>query len=255
MSYLAQGLMNGFNTGFGAVKDKKTLEKRLAEDTKRMKAQEDMMERRLQADAESARLDRQTARQNEIERNLRWTAEQQARASDPREQFARAEAEQKLQRLQNPPEPSGEDRLRQDIERIKLEKEHAALTGATPQPAPTAKIRQPFGPGGKGVAEFEAPVDQLPSIMGASPATSYRSPYARDIAALGKTIAAEQAQIDGGDKRSGFLNTRSRGDTVANAQRQRVQLIALELEDKVRAGVISQEEADAEADRLLSGMR
>jgi hypothetical protein len=64
-----------------------------------------------------------------------------------------------------------------------------------------------------------------------------------------------QAAIQGGDHRGGFMGMSSRADSVANAQRERTHLLALELQDKVRAGVLSQEEADAEADKILGSLR
>jgi hypothetical protein len=125
-----------------------------------------------------------------------------------------------------------------------------------PTPIRTARVRQPIGTkGAGGFAEYEMPVDQVPNLTATNSAPAYKSPHARRIAGLDKIIASESAAIEGGDRRRGFANLTSREDIVANAQRERLRLLALELEDKVRAGVISQEDADAEADRLLAGSR
>jgi hypothetical protein len=257
MSYLAQGLMNGFGQGFSAGTDRKRDEKRMAEDAKQAKAEQQLREDALLLKADEGRRDRIAARQLEIERNNRFLAgqrtlddERTAKANDPREQLARAQAERSLSQL-NTPDPAAQ--LREDIARMKLEKEHAHLTGKTPAPAPTAKIRQPIGKGG--YAEFEAPVSEVPNLARASAAEGFRSPVARQLADVEKKMAAEQAAIDSGDHRSGFMNMGSRRDTLANLERERVRLQALDLQAKVKSGVLTQEEADAEADRLMTGAR
>lgn len=90
-----------------------------------------------------------------------------------------------------------------------------------------------------------------PTTSGPSPAPSYRSPFSSDIARLGKAEAADLAAIEGGDTRKGFLNINSRQDAAGQAQRQRLKLQALELQDMVSKGVIDQDEADRRADGLM----
>jgi len=203
--------------------------------------------------ANDERAGRANDRQNEIQQNLRHIDLQRERSTDPRELVSRARAEQALADMKNP-DPNA--RLQEDLARLRLEDErdklNARKTPGAPT-APTARIRQPFGPGGKGMAEFEVPADQVQGIMNTNPAQTYRSPHARRIAQLDASIASEQAQIDGGDERAGMFTKRA--ETVQTASRERLRLLALELEDKVRAGVLTQAEADEQADRLMAGSR
>ena len=260
MSYLAQGLMNGFGQGFAAGTQRERDEKRLAEDAKRR-----AMENRLREDAimqkhAEAETARKTSRQSDIQANLRRqdaerarADEDAARAADPREQLARTKAERELAAITNPPPLTPAQKLEQDVARLKLEKERAILTGGSPAPAPTAKIRQPLGKGG--YAEFEAPVSEIRRLSKTAAAEGYRSPVARQLADVEKQIAAQQSAIDGGDHRTGFLGLASRQDQLGNLTRERVRLQALDLQAKVKAGVLTQAEADEEADRLMTGTR
>jgi len=244
---LASDFTGGFQTSFGALsqmkRDKTSKEERAADRALR----EDLVLQR----ANDERAGRANNRQNEIQQNLRHIDLQRERAADPRELVSRARAEQTLADMKNP-DPNA--RLQEDLARMRLEDERDTLNAKkTPgaPTAPTARIRQPFGPGGKGMAEFDVPADQVPSIVSNSPSQSYKSPHARRIAELDKTLAAEEAKIASGDERAGMFTKRA--DTVQNASRERLRLLALELEDKVRAGLISQEEADEQADRLMAG--
>lgn len=254
MSYLAQGLQNGFGAGFSASQNAKDRKQRQEENL----ARQQLLEDKILQDAKDHQENRRASRQNEIERNNRFLAGQQADAdkqaafaNDPREQLARAKAALSLEKLAAG--PTEEEQLQERVARMRLEQEAAAL--GTPA-APRAKVRQPIGPkGAGGYAEYEMPVGEVPSLAAASAAPAYKSPFGRRIADLDKIIAAESAAIEGGDRRKGILNMTSREGILQNAQSEKLKLLALELEDKVRAGVISPEEADAEADRLLTGTR
>lgn len=254
---LGTDFTSGFNMAFGAGMQAKQLK----EDAKREKARQELAEDAIMQRHAEAREKRLADRQNEIEANNRFEAAQRAaaeekaaRAADPREQLARAKAERDLAQLDTP-DPRAQ--LRGEIEQMKLEKERASLANPAPPAAPTAKVRQPIGPkGAGGFAEYEVPTSEVPNLARSSAAAGYKSPFARQIEVQDKIITEQQTAIDGGDNRTGFLGVgTSRSDVLGKAQRERLRLVGLELQDKVRAGVLTQEEADSEADRLLSGSR
>lgn len=233
-NYLAQGLNVGFQTGARAYDDK--VRRQLQEDALELTA------KRYAADKEL----RSTMRQNEIEKNRRFLGQQKfereelarlaaEKANDPREQLAIEKARRELEALRNPAP--------------------AATAPAMPAPPPTARVKQAFGPGGKSTAEYEVPVSELDQLRQSNPASSYRSPYDRDIAELARQEAAQQAEIATGDKRTGFLNWQSREDLATKASTQRLRLEAMRLQDMVAKGVISQEEADERADALMAQYR
>lgn len=86
-----------------------------------------------------------------------------------------------------------------DIQGIKLENARRGLEAQT-GPA-MAKVTQNFGPDRKSRAQFNVPLDEFKRTAGA---TSYRSPYAEDIADLGRKVAEQQAEQDGGACARGF---------------------------------------------------
>ena len=237
-SYLAEGLNRGFRTGADAYDAKK-----------RRELQEKALERDAERYAGMRAADkemRSTLSRDEIERNRRFLAQQKFErevlldkeakaANDPRTQLEIEKARRELEALRNPAP--------------------AATAPAMPAPPPTARVKQAFGPGGKSTAEYEVPVSELDDLRQSNPASSYRSPYARDIAELARQEAAQQAEIATGDKRTGFLNLQSRDDLANKASTQRLRLQAMELQDMVARGIIDQDEADRRADALMAGYR
>lgn len=179
-------------------------------------------------------------------------------AANPINVLSRRKALAELAALDNPQPPSEANQLAEQVKIAQLRKQHAELTAPPAMPAaPTARVRQPIGPkGAGGYAEYEMPVEKVPDLARSSAASAYRSPFARQLGNLDQQIEAEQAAINAGDHRTGFLGVgTSRAETVAKAQRERLRLLGLELQDKVRLGILTAAEADEEADRLLSGTR
>lgn len=259
MNYLAQGLQQGWATGA-----------QLAMDVKRRKFEEEMMQRRIEADA----LMHREITNRKFEADIRAKEEREA---DPVFALQRERARRDLQSLDAPPNP--DDILAADVRRLKLQREQAELTApaAAPNPddilaadvkrlklqrerdtltappslptPPMAKVTRAFGEGDKSRATFEVPMTDLERTMSAE---SYRSPYAPDIADAGRRIAEQQAEIEGGDKRTGFLNITSREDIIAQEKRRRRRLQAMEIQDALARGAINQAEADRRANLILA---
>src|SRR5690606_17197005 len=87
-----------------------------------------------------------------------------------------------------------------------------------PPPAdPMAKITRKMG---DTTAVYSVPMPELQKMEAALRAKQYSSPYAADIADAGRTIAREQAEIAGGDTRTGFFGIgRSRQGVIDGARR------------------------------------
>jgi hypothetical protein len=135
------------------------------------------------------------------------------------------------------------ERARQGLEgdQFRIDAARRAL-----EAGPTAEVSQKFEDGS--TARFNVP---LAEAQRRAAEAQYRSPYADKIAHLGDTIAKHQAEVEAGDERTGFLNIKSRKDELSRANKQRIRLQALEIQDMLNHGLISQEEADRRAARLL----
>jgi hypothetical protein len=195
--------------------------------------------------------DRYYAGQEAAERRRSEAATSES--NDPREQVAKARASLELEQLGKPPVLSENDQLAADVKRLELQKARAALEGPAVAPVPMAKVRRNLGTDGKeGFAEFQTPVADLEKTAGTGIASNYKSPYADEIARLGSASAKQRAEIAGGDNRTGFLGVgSSRADLAATADRQRLQLKALEIKDMLESGVIDKTEADRRANALM----
>ncbi len=248
MNYFAQGLSSGFGRGFDAVQKRR--EQKLQDQNRQADREEREKFAKMDLSLRQQKLaeDIKNSRADQALRQAKYEDEHMDRALGRVK--SQLDSQWRAQPGLSPAELSRRDYEAERLRGMRLQNEALAAKANAPAQAPTARVRQPFGPGGKGFAEYDLPVADLGQLT-ASPAQPYKSPYAGDIARLGKTIADEQAEIAGGDTRSGFMNMTSRADTVSKAQAQRANLLLMELEDKVRSGVLSQEDADAEADRLL----
>lgn len=82
-------------------------------------------------------------------------------------------------------------------------------------------------------------------------AEPYRSPYGEAIGAAESEIAKQKIAMAGGDNRTGFLNMSSRQGVVDEQSRQLTRLKALDLQDRVQKGLMTQQQADEEAKRLM----
>jgi len=171
--------------------------------------------------------------------------------SDPVTRLNRAKAQRELDSMGGLPPANSNATLADDVQRLELKKKKETLT-APPAPVapPMAKVTQAFGADGKSRAQFDVPLDDFKKTARAA---SYRSPYADDIADLGRKIAEQQAEQDGGDNRTGFLNLTSRKSVIADATRKQRRLQALELQEMLAQGVIDQAEADRRAGIILGG--
>lgn len=168
--------------------------------------------------------------------------------TDPVTQLGRVKARRELDAMGGLPPPHANAGLADEVTRLELEKKKGELTQGSG--APVAKVTQSFGPDGKSRAQFNVPLDEFKRTAGAA---GYRSPYAEDIAELGRKIAEQQAEQDGGDLHTGFLNLTSRKTVVDEATRKKRRLQALELQDMLAKGVIDQTEADRRASVILGG--
>ena len=82
-------------------------------------------------------------------------------------------------------------------------------------------------------------------------AEPYRSPYGEAIGAAESEVAKQKIAMAGGDNRTGFLNMSSRQGVVDEQNRQLTRLKALDLQDRVQKGLMTQQQADEEAKRLM----
>lgn len=245
MSYLAQGLMSGFNQGFSAGNARKEKTREMEQRDKDILAralfEKEMLEKNIAADAKNneARIAADDKRaMNDFENR------QIERGAD------RLDAD--LRRQIGASEQAPRNRLLSaQAKAIEMENSRA-MTSAGAQPQPTAKVRKTFGPGNDSYYEYNAPLSDIERTAASAPSTAFKSPFASQISRLGKTIAEEQAAIDTGDNRSGFLGLGKRRETVRKAQAEMQRLKALELEEMVRTGAITPDEADRRADMLLN---
>ncbi len=257
MSYLAQGINQGFQLGQRASQEKK---RRLFEEEQAQKAAaERQADRDLQREVANRRLDNDALdyqfRKSVSDHQINSDRERRAaEAADPRNVLARTKAERELADLLNPKPKtfSPEEQLEADIRRMKLQQEHDSLTA--PKAGPVAKVTRAFGEDGKSKAEYDVPLTDLERSLGGAGQAAYRSPYADQIADLGGRIAEQQSAIEGGDRRTGFLGIGSSRAAIADqAMRQRLRLQAMELQDMVMRGAITKEEADRRASLLMGG--
>jgi hypothetical protein len=100
-----------------------------------------------------------------------------------------------------------------------------------------------------GKLSYDVPMEEATQPKRA-PADPYVSPYAKDISDAEGQIAQNNAALAEGDKHPGWNILTDRKDTVGEQSQRLLRLKALELHDKVSKGLISQEQADAEAERL-----
>ena len=82
-------------------------------------------------------------------------------------------------------------------------------------------------------------------------AEAYKSPYADAIGEAESEISKQQIAMAGGDNRTGFLNMSSRQGVVDERRQQLLRLKALDLQDRVQKGLMTQQQADEEAKRLM----
>lgn len=245
---------DSFTSGLSAGSQLRDRYERRKMDKADSAVRKDVLEKQLAEDARMHAADESLRREKFVADQVRYDAAQAALASDPGEQLRRARAEKELAGLNAPPAaPTEEEVLAGNVRRLKLQKEMDSLNApplpAPTPPPPTARVTQAFGDGGKSKATFDVPMSDLQKTM----RPAYRSPYESQIADLGNTIADNQAEIEGGDTRTGFLGIgTSRQDVISKAKRQRLQLQAMELQDQLQKGYITQDEADQRANQYLS---
>ncbi len=242
MNYLAQGLNSGFGLGFQAATDAKARKQKQDEELARRKLEEEMLDKRIVADAKN--------QQMRIEADdRRWMNSEQNRHINRAMDIFEADLRRQMGNEQQAPRNRllNAQALAQELENKR------ALAGPGTPPPPMAKVRKTFGPGNESYFEYQAPLSDIERTAANAPTTAYKSPFAREISQQSKIIAENTAQLQSGDVRSGFLGMTNRGDTVRKAQAQLQKLRALELEDMVQKGAITQAEADRRADLILNG--
>jgi len=116
---------------------------------------------------------------------------------------------------------------------------------------PMARLTRDVDPNdpAAGKYSYEVPVEEAMQPK-QQPATPYQSPYQKDIDDAESQIAQNNAALAEGDKHPGWNLFVDRKDTTNEQSQRLLRLKALELHDKVSKGLISQEQADAEAERL-----
>jgi|GEM_PF-5838736 hypothetical protein len=119
------------------------------------------------------------------------------------------------------------------------------------QKPPMARVKRPVDPDdpSQGEVSFDVPPGDL-AKMNAPKEPAYQSPYAGEIGDAETQLAEQNAQMAGGDNRTGFLNLSSRRDVASEQTQRLVRLKALELQDKVAKGLMTREQASAEAERM-----
>jgi hypothetical protein len=219
MNYLAQGLNNGFQSGFGAMsekkRDKRQMEAQMVRDAQVLEAQKTLQnERAVQAAARDFENNTFNASENDKNRSFR------AQEADKANAFKASLYYDEQSRRE---EQAITERARADL----------APQSKGEGTVPTAKIRQNIGDGA--FAESEIPQTDLEKTVGGMRASGYKSPYADEIAGLQAGTAKQQSEI------------------VGQNQKKLIRLQALELQDQVRKGVLTQEQADARAEQLMGG--
>jgi hypothetical protein len=113
-------------------------------------------------------------------------------------------------------------------------------------------IEQPLDPENPnaGKTTRKVPASSFGQMPQPKPAESYQSPYKKEIDDADAQIAENNAALAEGDKHPGWNVFSDRKDTVAEQTQRRVRLQALDIQNQLDKGLISQEEADARADRL-----
>jgi hypothetical protein len=124
---------------------------------------------------------------------------------------------------------------------------------AAAQKPPMARVRRPVDPMDETAGEmsYEVPMDEAMRTPAPKP-PAYASPYASDIADAEKQLAEQNSQLAEGDTRGGFLGMQSRSGLAGDQKKRLLNLKARELEDKAAKGLMTAEQADAEAQRLQS---
>lgn len=246
MNYFAQGIMEGGRIGAD-----------LALAHKRRKFEREMTDQQVTQDGMRLKADRELREKVEAGRAAlvqkqidaaaaRFAGERADRESDPVYQLARKKAQFELETFGQPKAPDELADLARQRDRLKLQSEITELGSPRPAPPPMAKVTQKYG---DSTIVRDIPATDFEKSMGAM---GYRSPHSDAIADLERQIAEQGAEIAGGDTRTGFMGVAtSRQDVIAKAQWQRLQLKALELQDQVEKGVITQEEADRRAAALM----
>jgi len=97
--------------------------------------------------------------------------------------------------------------------------------------------------------KYQAPVAEAKQLAANA---AYKNPYSGQLADIDSQIAGHEAEIAGGDTRTGFLGIgTSRQGEIEKLKRQRLALRGMELQDQLKAGLISPEEADQRANSYL----
>lgn len=242
--------VSGFGTG-AAIRDRrKQFEFDAAERDLRQRVFDADVARRKQArdDALAAAAEEKARVREQMEAEAaRYAQSRQDELNDPVRQLARRKAQAELEAFGQPKQPDElADLTRQrDIAQRRREISDLDTPPAPPAP-PMAKVTQKLG---ATTVVREMPATDLERGFGA---LGYKSPYEGDITELDRQISEQQAEMAGGDMRTGFLGVgSSRKDIVAKASRQRLALKARELQDMLERGVIDQAEADRRAALLM----
>lgn len=274
-NYLADGLSRGFELGSRAIDEKKRrelAERQLTQDALE-KAAERSLRRELTEKGLGANAGVRDAQANNLNANAERTRSRipgevdelsaralQLKASANRTNtLAPLEADSLTENTRgarlgnNFKEATMDDELARAAERLKGDRLANAAKALQMSEAekrlregPTAEITEKFGE--NSTARFKVPIADAQRL---SREGQYRSEYAGKIAQLGDQIATQQAELESGDERTGFLNLKSRKDEIGRAKSQQVRLQALEIQDMVNKGVISPEEGDRRAAGLL----
>lgn len=256
---------NSFAAGFEVTSRARLERKRQAADERRGEVERDLRQRALDSDAQKWKEEREQRDRLEAARNAllreqldgvaaRYGQERTDREADPTNRLNRAKAELELATLSRPSAPPAPPDELADLTRqrdiAQRKREIAAISAPAAQPAPPpppmAKVTQKMG---DTTVVRDMPATDLERGFGA---LGYKSPHEEDVAELDRQIAEQQAEMAGGDMRTGFLGVgSSRQDIVAKANRQRLALKARELQDMLERGVIDQAEADRRAALLM----
>ncbi len=130
-----------------------------------------------------------------------------------------------------------------------LEMQRNAMSARDPNLATFEQPLDPNNPNG-GKVSFKAPMSELAKMKPVA-GDPYVSPYAKDIADAEKLMVEQEAQMAEGDMRGGFMGLQKRSGLAGEQKNRLARLKALELQDMVQKGMITQEEADARAKRYL----
>lgn len=250
-NYLADGINNGARLGAEAYMMAKRLEKE--EQERRARQAEAQAERdlrlKLAADSmanEGTLLDRRLhAEADNLAKGYNWRSTE----ADKDRTFTASQKDLDRELDRDPGSLKnvnlGKRNLLLDKE---IEEASARLLSYNAKPTqPMATVTAPFGADGK--VSYQVPTSEIAKQQNAP--EPYASPYSAEIAKVEQDIAQQRLQMAEGDTRTGFLNLSKRTGVISKQQQKLARLRALEIQDRLEKGLISPEQADAEARKYL----